>query len=131
MEIILSKDYRSFIKIFMEIILSKDCRSFTGTISRSHGYCIRRVGNRFFSKRNTNAPVTPDGHWRFILSIAHLAPSNLVVADIRIRGTEILDALYEAGYPFAVFDIVKARAVYCATDVLKLEKRLTEFLSAK
>ena len=115
----------------MEIILSKDCRSFTGTISRSHGYCIRRVGNRFFSKRNTNAPVTPDGHWRFILAIAHLAPSNLVVADIRIRGTEIFDALYEADYPFSALDIVETGAVYNASDVLELEKRLTEFLSAK
>ena len=39
----------------MEIILTKYCRSLTGTLSRSHGYCIRRVRDRFYSKRNTNA----------------------------------------------------------------------------
>ena len=115
----------------MEIILSKDCRSFTGTISRSHGYSVRRSGERFFGIRSTRGNVPPDGHWRFILAIAHLAPSNLVVADIRIRGTEILDALNEAGYPVEAIEMVFPGAVYSATDVLKLEKRLTEFLSAK
>ena len=115
----------------MEIILSKDCRSFTGTISRSHGYSVRRSGDRFFGIRSTRGNVPRDGHWRFILSIAHLAPSNLVVADIRIRGTEIFDALYEADYPFSAMDIVETGAVYSATDVLELEKRLTEFSSDK
>ena len=115
----------------MEIILSKDCRSFTGTISRSHGYSVRRSGERFFGIRSTRGNVPPDGHWRFILAIAHLAPSNLVVADIRIRGTEIFDALYEADYPFSALDIVETGAVYNASDVLELEKRLTEFLSAE
>ena len=115
----------------MEIILSKDCRSFTGTISRSHGYSVRRSGERFFGIRSTRGNVPPDGHWRFILSIAHLAPSNLVVADIRIRGTEIIGALYEAGYPIGALEMVFPGAVYNASDVLELEKRLTEFLSAK
>ena len=115
----------------MEIILSKNCQSLTGTISRSHGYSVRRSGERFFGIRSTRGNVPRDGHWRFILAVAHLAPSNLVVADIRIRGTEIFDALYEADYPFSAMDIVETGAVYSATDVLKLEKRLTKFLSAE
>ena len=115
----------------MEIILSKNCQSLTGTISRSHGYSVRRTGERFFGIRSTRGSVPPDGHWRFILSIANLAPSNLVVADIRIRGTEIIGALDEAGYPVEAIEMVFPGAVYCATDILKLEKRLTPFLSAK
>ena len=115
----------------MEIILSENCRSFTGTISRYHGYCIRRVGDRFFSKRNTNAPVPPDGHWRFILSMAKLAQAKLVVTDISIRGTELMDALYEANHPFVAIHMVEPEAVYSATDVLELEKQLTEFSSDK
>ena len=115
----------------MEIILSKNCQRLTGTISRSHGYCIRRVGNRFFSKRNTNAPVPPDGHWRFILAVAQLAPAKLFVTDIRIRGREVMDALYEAGYPLLSIYMVEPGAVYSASDFLKLEKRLPKFLSAE
>jgi hypothetical protein len=115
----------------MEIILSKNCQSLTGTISRSHGYSVRRTGERFFGIRSTRGFVPPDGHWRFILSIAHLAPANIIVADISIRGTEIMDALYEANHPFAAIHMVEPEDVYSATDVLKLEKQLTEFSSDK
>jgi len=110
----------------MEIILSKNCQSFTGTVSRSHGYCIRRVGNRFFSKRNTNGTVPPDGHWRFILAIAHLAPVNLIVADLSLPGQELIDALSEAGFPLSVVnDLCEPRCDYNASDILIIEKRLT------
>ena len=115
----------------MEIILSVNCRSFTGTISRSHGYSVRRTGDRFFGIRSLRGNVPPDGHWRFILSIAHLAPANLIVADIRLPGLEIIAALNEAGYPYEAIEMIFPGAVYSATDVLELEKRLTEFLSAK
>jgi hypothetical protein len=115
----------------MEIILSKNCQSLTGTISRSHGYSVRRTGERYFGIRSTRGSVPPDGHWRFILSIAHLAPANLIVADIRLPGLELIAALNEADYPFSAMDIVETGAVYSATDVLELEKRLTEFLSVE
>ena len=115
----------------MEIILSENCRSFTGTISRSHGYSVRRTGERYFGIRSTRGHVPPDGHWRFILSIAHLAPANLIVADIRIRGTEIMDALYEAGHMYAAMHMVEPETEYNATDVLELEERLTKFVSTK
>ena len=113
----------------MEIILSKDCRSFTGTISRSHGYSVRRSGDRFFGIRSLRGNVPPDGHWRFILSIAHLAPANLIVADIRLPGLEIIAALNEAGYPYEAIEMIFPVAVYSATDVLELEQQLKQFLS--
>ena len=115
----------------MEIILSKNCQSITGTISRSHGYSVRRTGERFFGIRSTRGHVPPDGHWRFILSIAHLAPANLIVADIRLPGLELIAALNEAGYPVEAIEMIFPEAVYSATDVLELEKQLTEFSSDK
>lgn len=115
----------------MEIILSKNCQSLTGTISRSHGYSVRRTGERYFGIRSTRGHVPPDGHWRFILSIAHLARTKLFVTDIRIRGTEIMDALYEAGHLYAAMHMVDPEAEYNATYVLKFEKRLNKFLSIK
>ena len=89
----------------MEIILSPRCKSFTGTISRYHGYAIRRVGNRFFSQRCPGKNVPPDGHWKFILSCTELAKQGFMLTDIRINGKEVYEALKEAGidadmYPF-------------------------------
>lgn len=106
----------------MEIILTKYCRSLTGTLSRSHGYCIRRVRDRFYSKRNTNAHVPPDGHWRFILCLAHMSGS-LHVADICISGFELTDALLEAGLPLPTPLGIPPRE-YNARDILNLEQQI-------
>ncbi len=117
-------------KIIMEIILSKNCRSFTGTISRSHGYSVRRTGERFFGIRSTRGHVPPDGHWRFILSIAHLAPANLGVADLRLPGSELSEALSEADYPpTAVMALCVSDHVYNAEEVMLVEQQLKQFLS--
>lgn len=81
----------------MEVILSKFCRSFTGKISKSHGYYIRKVGERFVSQRSAKGIVPPDGHLRFIFACADIARSGLLIADIRVPFSELLDALIEAG----------------------------------
>lgn len=81
----------------MELILSKFCRSFTGKISKSHGYYIRKVGERFVSQRSAKGFVPPDGHLRFIFSCAELAQTGLLIADIRVPFAELLDALIESG----------------------------------
>lgn len=81
----------------MEIILSPRCKSFTGTISRYHGYAIRRTGNRFFSYRFNGKSVRPDGHWKFIVACAELASQGFMITDIRVKQSEIMDALHEIG----------------------------------
>ena len=112
----------------MEIILSENCRSFTGTISRKHGYCIRRVRDRFYSKRSTNRQAQPDGHWRFILAIAHMAQHNLTVADISLSSSELSEALAEADFlPSAIMALCVPGHVYNAQDVLLLEQQLNQF----
>ena len=112
----------------MEIILSVNCRSFTGTISRSHGYSVRRTGDRFFGIRSLRGNVPPDGHWRFILSIAHLAPANIVVADLRLPGSELSEALTEADYPPSVIIALCVPGhIYNAQEVLLLEQQLNQF----
>ena len=80
----------------MELILSKFCRSFTGKISKSHGYYIRKVGERFVSQRSAKGFVPPDGHLRFIFACAELARDGFLIADIDIRGEELLQAAREA-----------------------------------
>ena len=110
----------------MEIILSPRCKSFTGTISRTHGYAIRRVGNRFFSQRTYSRRATPDGHWRFILTCAALAQAKLHIGDIRIEWEELRSALFEAKY-FIASEMVrrnytdKNKVHYDARDILNIK----------
>ena len=80
----------------MEIILAKNCKSFTGTISKRHGYAIRQKGMRFYGVRNTKSIVPPDGHLRFIFDCAEMTRSGFLIADIDIRGEELLQAAREA-----------------------------------
>ena len=80
----------------MEIILSNTCAELTGTLSKKHGYYIQRTkSGRFVSRRNPRN-VPPDGHWRFICDLAEMA-GGLLIADIRIQGEEVNQALKEAG----------------------------------
>ena len=81
----------------MEIILSQRCKSFTGTISRTHGYAIKRTGNRFFSYRFPSTSTPKDGHWNFIVECAELAKQGFMLTDIRVSANEIMDAMHEMG----------------------------------
>ena len=114
----------------MEIILSKNCRSFTGTISRSHGYCIRRVRDRFFSKRSPNRRAQPDGHWRFIQDIAHMTKISVIVIDVRLSSFELTEALAEANYPPSVIIALCVPGhIYNAQEVLLLEQQLNQLIA--
>ena len=110
----------------MEIILSKYCKSFTGTISRYHGYAIRKTGNRYLSCRTNSRHATPDGHWKFIVSCAELAKQGFMFTDIRIGWEELQSALYEAKY-FVASEMVrrnyedKNKVWYDARDILNLK----------
>ena len=80
----------------MEIILANTCQSLTGSLSRKHGYYIRATKTgRFFGQRCPRK-IPPDGHWRFICDLAEMA-GGLLIADIRIQGEEVNQALKEAG----------------------------------
>ncbi len=83
----------------MEVILSRKCESFTGSLGKSYGYFIRKQNGKFISIRSRHPPIPCDGHWRFIVKCAELAMIKLYFADIRVSGQEIIDALYEAGFP--------------------------------
>ena len=110
----------------MEIILSQRCKSFTGTISRTHGYAIRRTGKRFFSQRTYSRHATPEGHWRFILSCVELAKQGYMITDIRIGWEELQSALYEAKF-FIASEMVrrnytdKNKVHYDARDILNIK----------
>lgn len=106
--------------MFMELILSKFCRSFTGYVSRSHGYYVRRVQNRFLSQRSGKTSVPLDGHLRFILAMATLAQDGLLLSDIRIEGRELMEAFDEAGYPS---EAIAPERLYNATEVLLLNRQ--------
>ena len=105
----------------MEIILSKKCESFTGSLGGRFGYHIQHRKNGFFSKRNSNGPVPRDGHWLFIVSCAQLAQLKLHVADIRVTGYEMNDALKDACL-FASAQLVDVDEIYNADDVLNFVK---------
>jgi hypothetical protein len=113
----------------MEIILSKFCKSITGVISRSHGYYIKCINGRFYGVRTSRAVVPPDGHWRFILSLAHMAANNrnIFISDIKVSSFELAEAFCEADYPPS---IVTANCVpgyvYNAEEVIALEKKVEQ-----
>jgi len=112
----------------MEIILSKNCQSFTGSVSRKHGYSVRRTGNRFFGIRSSRGTVPPDGHYYFIYSIAVLTRSKLVVDDIRLPGEEYAEALSELGWPpSAVSLLVDPQHTYNARDFFLVDSIMDRF----
>jgi len=112
----------------MEIILSNQCKSLTGSLGSGFGYHIQRRKNGFFAKRNTKGDVPPDGHWRFIATCACLAQNGLHIADIKVRWSELKDALWEAGYYITADKVVinatfKDKFYYNASDVLRFKER--------
>jgi hypothetical protein len=80
----------------MEVILSKKCKSLTGSLGRIYGYSITRRNGKFVSIRNPKGPRIRDGHLRFIFACAELARDGFLIADIDIRGEELLQAAREA-----------------------------------
>ena len=80
----------------MEIILAKTCKSLTGSLGRIYGYSITRRDGKFVSIRNPKGPRIRDGHLRFIFACAELARDGFLIADIDIRGEELLQAAREA-----------------------------------
>ena len=80
----------------MEIILARHCKSLTGCLGKSYGCSITRRGKKFFTIRNPKGPRIKDGHLRFIFECARMAENNFLIADIDIRGEELLQAAREA-----------------------------------
>lgn len=106
----------------MEIILTQRCKSLTGSIGSGFGYYIRSTKTgRFFSQRSKHN-VPPDGHWRFIWTCAELAYLNLHIADIRVKGEEINEALREAGIRHKLLEPLLPKAVYNAPEILRFKE---------
>ena len=80
----------------MEIILAKTCKSLTGSLGKSYGYSITKRDGKFYSIRSPKGPRIRDGHLRFIFVCAELARDGFLIADIDIRGEELLQAAREA-----------------------------------
>lgn len=115
----------------MEIILSRFCTSFTGKISKKHGYYIRKVGERFVSQRSAKGHVPPDGHLQFIFACAELAHGGLLLTDIRVPFSELLDALIEAGaiedemVP-RLQDMILPNVILSAKEILCIKELMTK-----
>ena len=108
----------------MEIILSERCSSFTGRLGRGFGYAIQKRGTRFFSKRDSKGYVPPDGHWRFILACAQLAPNGFHIADIRVSRYEVQNAIKEAGW-LHLIHAVDFKRILNAADILAFKERFS------
>lgn len=80
----------------MEIILARTCKSITGSLGKSYGYSITKRDGKFYSIRSPKGPRIRDGHLRFIFACAELARDGFLIADIDIRGKELLQAAREA-----------------------------------
>ena len=107
----------------MEIILSNLCDSLTGSLSKKHGYSIRRTQDgKFVGQRKSKGKVPPDGHWRFIESCAQLSQSKLFVSDVRVSGRELIEAAREAG--LSLGDISETK-MYNASEVLEIKERMS------
>lgn len=104
----------------MEIILARHCKSLTGTLGHGYGYAISRRGKRFFSQRSPKGPRMRDGHLRFIFECARMAENNFLIADIDIRGEELLQAAREA---HVELDSVEAEAHYDAQSVRDIKSK--------
>lgn len=80
----------------MEIILARTCKSITGSLGKSYGYSITKRDGKFYSIRSPKGPRIRDGHLRIIFTCAELARDGFLIADIDIRGEELLQAAREA-----------------------------------
>ena len=103
----------------MQIILSPNCKALTGSIGRGFGYHIEHRKYGFFGVRDAKGIIPPDGHWRFILTCAEIAHSNLHIADIKVKREEVKRALYEAHMFIAMQNLGKD--IYTANDIINLK----------
>ena len=102
----------------MELIPSNLCQAITGSLCKSDGYYIRRIGARLFSQRSLTGPRVPDGHLRFIFSCAQMARDGFLIADIDIRGGELIQAAQEAGI---TMETIQPDVQYNAQDILNIK----------
>ena len=116
----------------MELILSRQCESLTGSFGRSFGYHVQRRSDydgtiHFWGVRKSKGTVPPDGHLRFILTCANLAQNKLYLADIRVSGAELHDALWEAGLKTAATYLAAHRTefpnVFCKDDIINFKNK--------
>ena len=105
----------------MEIILSKQCESLTGSLGQGFGYHIQRRKNGYYAKRNTKGVVPPDGHWKFILTCANLAQSNLHITDIKVTNRELFEALREANLFSPAYLNWNNEETYNAADIINFK----------
>ena len=104
----------------MEIILARNCKSLTGCLGKSYGCSITRRGKKFFTIRNPKGPRIKDGHLRFIFECARMAENNFLIADIDIRGEELLQAAREADVEI---DSIEAEMHYDAQSVRDIKSK--------
>ena len=104
----------------MEIVLSNKYKSITGTLSKKHGYAIRKQNNRFIGVRNSKGHVPPEGHLRFIFDCADMELNRMIIVDIQIKGQELIDAYIEAGYEPSS---IAADVSYNAHEVINIKKQ--------
>lgn len=114
----ISKNAKKFL-MDMEIILARHCKSLTGTLGKGYGYAVCRRGKRFFSQRSPKGPRIQDGHLQFIFACAELAREGLLLSDITLLGSELLDAASEAGLSL---ETLLPDVTYNAHDVLNIKK---------
>ena len=102
----------------MELILAKHCKSLTGSFGKYYGYAIRRSGKRFFSVRSPKGPRVHDGHLRFVFTCADMAQNKWLIADVIIKGEELIQAAREAGM---TFETILPDVEYNAHDILNIK----------
>lgn len=107
----------------MKVILSELCYSLSGSLGRGYGYYLQQTANGCTSHRNTKGFVPPDGHWRFIVLCAEMATGGFPIADIRVSGADLYEALEEAGY-YEAAGAVLLTAEYDAKQVLTFKNDL-------
>ena len=98
------------------------CTSLVGMLNPELGYHLEHRKNGFFAVRN-NTPAPPDGHWRFIVLCAELAPNGLHISDIKVSQTEVMTALQESGRGDYLWKLNYPSYLHAA-DVLNLKSEL-------
>ena len=109
----------------MEIILAKICKSITGSLGKRYGYSITKRDGKFYSIRTPKGPRIRDGHLRFIFECAEMAQHNLYIANIDVKGKELLEAAREAGVELGSvvaavhYDAQKVRDIFFQKNLQK------------
>lgn len=102
----------------MEILLTRNCKSLTGCLGRNYGCSITRRGKKFFTIRNPKGPRIKGGFLKFIFECARMAENNFLIADIDIRGKELLQAAREAD---VTMETISPDVQYNAHDIRRIK----------